>query len=141
MSYQRSNGYVYCLVDGTEWLEHRYIWVCANGKIPHGMEIDHIDQDKTNNMIENLRLVTKCENQKNRPRQKNNSSGCTGVTWSESRQKWIAQIQVNKKSINLGGFIDIKDAIKCRKEEEMKYKFHKNHDKADFKGCKNELLG
>jgi hypothetical protein len=41
---------------------HRVVWVCHNGPIPDGQEIDHIDMDKSNNNINNLRLVTHRQN-------------------------------------------------------------------------------
>lgn len=41
---------------------HRLVWETFNGDIPNGFEIDHIDNDKTNNRLDNLRLVTRSEN-------------------------------------------------------------------------------
>lgn len=52
---------------------------------------------------------------------KNNTSGITGVCWSTTKQRWKAEIQVDKKKINLGSFIDKNDAIKARREAEQKY--------------------
>lgn len=51
----------------------------------------------------------------------NNTSGYKGVCWDKSKNKWISQIQVNKKNIRLGYFTNIEDAIKARKEAEEKY--------------------
>lgn len=48
---------------GKRVYEHRYVWESANGPIPDGFEINHIDGDKTNNIIENLELVTRQRNQ------------------------------------------------------------------------------
>lgn len=58
---------------------HRVIWEIINGEIPQGLCIDHIDGNGLNNKIDNLRLVTLSENQKNRRLNKNNSSGIAGV--------------------------------------------------------------
>ena len=58
-------------------------------------EIDHIDNCRTNNNIENLRIVTNSENQQNKPLSK-------GYSWNKKQQKYRAQIKVNKKQHNLG---------------------------------------
>lgn len=61
------DGYLKCgLLDDTgnhkNWSIHRLIWTAVNGPIPNGMEINHLDEDKTNNSISNLSLVTHKEN-------------------------------------------------------------------------------
>lgn len=60
-------------------LVHRIIWELFNGPIPDGMVIDHIDRDKLNNDITNLRMVTRTTNHQNMPKRCDNSSGKTGV--------------------------------------------------------------
>lgn len=50
-------GYTYVLWDGRKYRVHKLVWTYHNGTIPKGSRIEHIDQDKTNNCIENLRLV------------------------------------------------------------------------------------
>ena len=63
-----SNLYAKCMVsDGKTQksiLCHRFIWECCNDIIPKGYEIDHIDKNKTNNNISNLRCITMQENRK-----------------------------------------------------------------------------
>ena len=46
----------------TCFLVHRLVWEAFNGKIPEGMQINHIDEDKSNNRLENLNLMTPKEN-------------------------------------------------------------------------------
>jgi hypothetical protein len=58
---------------------------------------------------------------------KNNSSGYTGVYWYRATEKWGATIKFNHKSLHLGFFIDISDAISARKAAEIQYGFHPNH--------------
>jgi hypothetical protein len=58
---------------------HRIIWEMFNGEIPEGMEIDHEDLNKVNNKIDNLRLVTKQINCRNRSLRKDSTSGINGV--------------------------------------------------------------
>lgn len=98
-----------------------------NGKIPQGMEVDHENQIKGDDRIENLRLVTDSGNQKNVPLRKDNSSGVVGVCWSKQRCKWIARIESEGKKISLGIYPDWFDAVCARKSAEYKLKFSKNH--------------
>jgi hypothetical protein len=97
-------------------LLHRVIMDC-----PEGMMIDHINHDKLNNCRSNLRIVTEQQNHMNRSKTKRNTSGIIGVCWHKAREKWIAQIRLNNKQINLGYFDDLEDASKARKEAEIKY--------------------
>lgn len=68
------------------YLNHRIIWVLFNGHIDTELQIDHIDGDKGNNKIENLRLVTKTINQRNCVVQCNSSTGVTGVSIKSSNE-------------------------------------------------------
>lgn len=85
---------------------HRYIWELANGPILPGLEIDHIDNNPLLNTIDNLRVVTKRENQSNQRRKKNGdcSSKYTGVHWYKRDNKWRAQIKVNRRLYTIGLF-------------------------------------
>jgi len=61
------SGYVlFTVSEGRKTIErtrlHRIVWKAFNGKIPQGMEIDHIDEDRSNNALSNLRLLTKGQN-------------------------------------------------------------------------------
>ena len=86
------------------YLEHRIIWIYFNGLIPKGMFIDHINQNKKDNRIENLRLCTKSENQYNRGAYKNNTSGFKGVSFNKALNKYSAQMRVNDVKKHLGYF-------------------------------------
>ena len=68
--------------------------------------LDHIDGNKLNNRIENLRECTEVQNCYNAKTPKNNTSGIKGVSWSKRLKKWRAQIQVNGKKKSLGFFFD-----------------------------------
>ena len=74
---------------------HRLIWQVVNGPIPEGMVIDHIDGDPGNNLIENLRLCTSSENNRNRGPGKNNTSGEKNVTWSKVLNKWVVKVNLH----------------------------------------------
>ncbi|HAW5390785.1 TPA: HNH endonuclease [Escherichia coli] len=123
----RNDGYLHVGFMKKLHMVHRIIWEMHNGKIPDGMEIDHVNHNKMDNRIENLRLVRHGSNQRNKSKQGNNTSGVTGVTWSRRDKKWIAQIMVERKNIHLGYFSDFNSAVAARKNAEKEHRFHKNH--------------
>ena len=109
----------YC---GYDYFAHRLAYYMYHGADPLEKLIDHIDGDKSNNKIKNLRLATVSQNQMHRVNlASDNTSGATGVVWNKNRKKWKAQIQVNKVHKFLGYFTNKEDAIKARKEGEIKY--------------------
>ena len=72
--------------------------------------VDHIDNDRSNNHVENLRWATAQENGMNRTCHQPHSSKYKGVGWHKSISKWRAQIRFNYKSIHIGSFYDEKYA-------------------------------
>lgn len=72
--------YYYVYYEGKEILAHRVVWQLHYGEIPNGSEIDHIDGDRYNNKVENLRLVSPKRNKRNSGMYKSNTSGVVGVT-------------------------------------------------------------
>jgi len=76
--------------------------------------IDHIDNDRLNNDINNLRWSSYIENNRNKPLQKNNKSGHKGIYFNKKNNKWHVRIDVNKKKIHLGYFVNIEDAVEAR---------------------------
>ncbi|WP_201289399.1 HNH endonuclease signature motif containing protein [Escherichia coli] len=117
----KSKGYKRVSLKGRTYKVHRIIWEMHNGPIPEGMYIDHIDHNKINNAIWNLRLVTTKGNSHNLPLYCNNKTGYRGVYIEKG--KYRAYIKVDGKSIHLGNFDDIEEAIRCRILNEMKYGF------------------
>ncbi|WP_211776904.1 MULTISPECIES: HNH endonuclease signature motif containing protein [unclassified Klebsiella] len=109
---------------------HRIMWIVANGQIPEGMEIDHINGDKGDNRIANLRLCTINQNRQNKPKYKNNKSGFKGVCFEsgEREKPWRARIVVNKKAISLGNFHTKLEAHHAYQEAAKKYfgEFNRN---------------
>lgn len=77
------------------------------------LEVDHINRIPLDNRKKNLRICTSRQNSRN--------TNAIGVTWHKDREKWVAQIMVNYKQINLGYYIDKEDALKARKKAEIKY--------------------
>jgi hypothetical protein len=86
-----------------------------------GRHVDHKDRNPLNNRRFNLRQATLSENTKNRRKQKNNTSGVTGVYLDKSRNKWYAVISVDKKPVRLGRFNKKEDAIIARLKAEFEY--------------------
>lgn len=110
-------GYLQVRVDKKNIVfAHRLIWWLMYNEWPN--IVDHIDQDKQNNRLVNLRNVTQTENQFNRPKQSHNTSGVTGV--SQAQGYWIAKIVYKNKQIVK--YCKTKDeAIKARKQLEIDY--------------------
>lgn len=105
---------------------HRLAWFISNGVLPSG-EIDHINQDKLDNRILNLRDVPKEINQRNGTRKRNNTSGVTGVTWHKQRNKWCAQCNMFGIHYHIGTFDKIEDAEKAVREFRSKHGFTETH--------------
>lgn len=110
-----SRGYRQGSLGRRKFTAHRVIWALHHGAWPYG-QFDHIDHDCVNNRIENLRQVTHMENMRNAAISCNNTSGFTGVCWVKSRGSWQAQIKVNRKTLHLGYFSDINEAVAARKK-------------------------
>lgn len=127
--FEHSSGYVAVSVDSKLKLAHRVIWEMLRGEIPQNMEIDHIDKCRKNNKIENLRLVSRDENLKNKGMYKCNKSGVTGFIFNKQNSKWAANIRVNGKLKHLGYYADFEDACKARYSAEKFYGFSPSHGK------------
>lgn len=91
------------------------------------MQIDHIDHNPLNNRIENLRLVSHHENQKNLKLAKNNKTGASGVFWEKRSKRFKAVIRLDGKDRYLGSFKTIEEAAFARKCGEEHFGFHPNH--------------
>lgn len=114
------DGAVRIKIDGRLYLAHRLAWLYFYGDWPERC-IDHINRDRSDNRISNLRLASRVENGQNSNVQKNNKSGVTGVYWRSDRHAWRAEITVNKKKIILGSYQNKCDAINARSKAEEKF--------------------
>ena len=87
---------------------------------PHNKKfVDHIDGDRKNNNLSNLRWATAEENQRNRLKQKNTSSIYKGVTYSKKNKKWEARIRINGKNKFIGYFKNEEDAGRAYDEKAL----------------------
>lgn len=124
--YLHPTGYISIRIDRKLYSAHRLAFLYVTGAFPID-QVDHIDHCRSNNAWENLRPVTKSENQKNRSISRNNTSGHTGVSWRESSRKWLASAQVNGKSVHLGLYAEKADAVLAVRKGWSKLGFHPNH--------------
>jgi|688.fasta_scaffold636161_2 hypothetical protein len=116
-----NNGYIYIQLFGQRCAAHRLFWLLYYKKDPGDEIIDHIDQNKLNNKIANLRLATRSQNRLNVSPQTNNNTGIVGVHYCNTRQDFIARIKINNQPIHLGRFKNIEDAIAARRKAEIMY--------------------
>lgn len=93
----RTKGYIEIHFKGKSYKAHRLIWMYHYGAIPKGIQIDHLNRDRTDNRIENLRLVTNQENQFNKD--------VKGYSWHKPLSKWRVQIGFNNNIKHVGYYI------------------------------------
>ena len=107
------------VVDGKAYALHRLIYVYHYGIAPR--VIDHIDNDRANNRIENLREATQQQNCLNRVRHSNNKSGHKNVHWQANCNKWAVTMTINCNRKNFGVFEDLELAAFVAAEARDKY--------------------
>jgi hypothetical protein len=76
--------------------------------------VDHVDNNRLNNNLNNLRFATHTENNQNRQISLKNTSGYKGVNFNKKTNKWLAHISIDGKSNYLGYFDTIEEAVKVR---------------------------
>lgn len=103
---------------------HRVIWKMVYGYDP--VMIDHINGDRRDNRLVNLREVTNAQNSKNSGRVKHEG---VGVIWIEHKRKWRANIKVCYRNIHLGYYDTKADALAARLLAERSFGFSETHGK------------
>ena len=117
-----SRGYIEVSIDSRTYRAHRVIYAMFYSKWPSN-QIDHINGNRSDNRIVNIRDVTSVENGRNRKKYSNNSSGVNGVYYHNGYKKWVAQI--GRKHI--GSYFDFNDAVEARTAADLEYSYHENH--------------
>ena len=97
-------GYLRTSYRGKRYYVHQLVFLMFHGHMPK--LLDHINGNRMDNRIENLREVTPTQNLMNTCIRKDNTSGAKGVYWNKNAQKWNARVQVNKKEVSLGLYSD-----------------------------------
>ena len=109
-----------------KYYAHRIAWLIYYGEWPK-IQIDHINQDPTDNRIKNLRDVTNAENGKNQRLRSNNTSGYIGVSFYKGKKKYAAELVINGVKKWLGYYDTVEEAAAVRKIASINYNFHPNH--------------
>lgn len=102
-----------------QYLVHRLIYMMFYGEMPE--ILDHIDGNKLNNKIENLRPANALQNSYNKKNYRNNKTGIKGVNFNKQCGKFFARCQVNKKQNWLGFFPNLELAEQAVKAFRAKH--------------------
>ena len=113
------NGYLRTRVNGLLQSNHRLIFIWHHGWMPK--MVDHIDGDKLNNKIENLRPADQVQNQQNSKIRKRNTSGFKNVSFCPQTKKWAVKMRYLGKARTIGRFDDIELADLVAQEARSKF--------------------
>ena len=122
--YYDNAGYLMIGIDGRPYGAHRLAWLYMYGYLPS--MIDHINGDRSDNRIDNLREVSGTLNHRNIALRRDNKSGYHGIRKTK-QGTYAVQIYLDGKRKELGTFKTLDDAIVIRKQAERKHGFHINH--------------
>lgn len=122
----RLDGYKKVGISGKTYLIHRLIYMLHYGNMPD--YVDHINGNRADNRIENLRAATKSQNCQNQKIPSNNKSGIKNVCWNKRLNKWCVQLKVKNKTLNIGYFKDLElaelVAIEARNKHHKEFASH-----------------
>jgi hypothetical protein len=126
------HGYVVIRLDGVLHKAHRLAWLYVYGALPI-KNIDHINQQPSDNRVVNLREADQHENNQNRRVQRNAQSGVTGVVWNKTHGLWQARIYTREKCVSLGFHKTKEAAVRARAAAERSiYPFRTRYADADI---------
>jgi len=108
-----ARGYVIVMVEGFRFKGHRLAFLYMIGYLSEN-QVDHIDRCSSNNSWSNLREVSQSCNMRNTGNSTNNTSGVKGVIYNKLRGKWVAQIDINRKTKYIGTADDFLEAVCLR---------------------------
>lgn len=103
VGHSAARGYRQAMAAGKKYMVHQLVWMWVYGYLPPN-DIDHINRNRSDNRLANLREVTRSENNHNMGISRANWSGYTGVAWDKSRCLWLASIKADGKQHHLGRF-------------------------------------
>lgn len=103
-------GYVRIRIGDRKYAAHRLAWLLATGESPGEMTIDHINGNKSDNRIANLRLATNAENQRNKGGHRTKADLPKGVFWNKGKGRFHASIRLDTKLKHLGYFDTAEEA-------------------------------
>jgi hypothetical protein len=122
----RPDKYIQIAINKKQYLSHRLAWLYVYGDSPKC--IDHINGDKSDNRISNLRKANQSQNLHNSKLSIKNSSGIKGISWNKARSKWAARVCINYTNKHIGYFDDIELARVsiCKARVELHGDFARN---------------
>lgn len=109
---KNKDGYICIQISGKKVYAHRLAWLITNGEWPSA-QIDHINRDKSDNRIANLRIADQSGNTINRDIRSDNTSGVTGVSKFGNAGKWRARGHIAGRAVHIGVFADKDQATKA----------------------------
>jgi hypothetical protein len=109
-------------IEGKAFYSHRLAWLYVHGSWPAD-QIDHVNRDRADNRIANLREATQSQNQQNRLTK--TSTGTVGVIWHARDARWQVTIRANGARKHLGQFKDLGAAVAARKQAEIALHTHR----------------
>jgi hypothetical protein len=118
-TFRKTDGYRQIMINFQVYRTHRLVYLYHFGYIPE--ILDHINQNPSDNRIENLRPATRTENAYNCKIRPDNTSGVKGVTWDKTKKKWVARVYADQKCVNLGRFVEKESAINAVKLARIKH--------------------
>lgn len=131
VGHKNNQGYIIVKIHRIAYKSHRLAFLFMNGSFPDdGIEVDHINHDRSDNRWVNLRTVTKSINSRNKKLSVRNQYPVPGITKRESGKYRVtigATIMGNKRNLNIGTFDTLNEAIAARREMEVKLGYHENH--------------
>jgi hypothetical protein len=102
-------GYIVIRIDSKLYKAHRLAWLYCFNEFPE-MSLDHVNGKKDDNRLDNLRECSSQDNNRNKSRQSNNSSGHVGVSYYAPYSKYRAGITINKSTLHIGYFDTVEEA-------------------------------
>ena len=121
-----NKGYYRISLNKKRYVAHRLAWLDVYGRLPDKY-IDHINGDRSDNRISNLRVVSRQENSRNQRVRSDNKSGVIGLSFSSLHNRWEAYISSNLGRKHIGLFDDFFEACCARKSAEIAHSYHPNH--------------
>jgi hypothetical protein len=109
-SMPKNARYRIAYVEDTPYKYHRICWAHFYGEDPGEVIIDHINRDRQDNRIANLRIADGFQSKANSPIYSNNTSGYKGVSWYKRQKRWVACICMRRRVVHLGYFDTPEDA-------------------------------
>lgn len=119
-------GYMHGHIFKKHYFAHRVAWAIYHGEWPSA-QIDHVNGNRSDNRIINLRDVSHSENQRNVKLRHDNKSGVPGVDWRKSQSLWRVRVNINGKRFMVGYFKDLNSAIAARQKAQIENNYHDNH--------------